>query len=65
MKIGVHTSFKISVFVFFRCIPRSGIAGSYGNFIFNFFIKVQLIYNVVLGFFFFFGRNRMVAFILS
>ena len=31
MNIGVHVSFQISVFVFFRYIPRSGIAGSYGN----------------------------------
>ena len=31
MNIGVHVSFRISVFVFFRSIPRSGIAGSYGR----------------------------------
>ena len=28
VNIGVHASFQISVFIFFRCIPRSGIAGS-------------------------------------
>ena len=31
MNIGVHVSFRISVFVFFGYIPRSGIAGSYGS----------------------------------
>ena len=36
MNIGVHISFQISIFVFFGKIPRSGIAGSYGNSIFNF-----------------------------
>lgn len=33
---GVHTSFLITVFVFLGKIPRSGIAGSYGSFIFYF-----------------------------
>ena len=36
MKIRVHVSFWISVFVFFRYISRSGIAGSYGSSIFVF-----------------------------
>ena len=36
MNFGVHVSFQISVFVFFRYIPRSGIAGSYGSCIFSF-----------------------------
>ena len=36
MKIGMHVSFQISVFIFFRYIPRSGIAGSYGSSIFSF-----------------------------
>ena len=37
MNTGVHVSFQISVFVlFFGYIPRSGIAGSYGNSIFSF-----------------------------
>ena len=36
MNIGVHVSFLISVFIFFEYIPRSGIAGSYGNSIFSF-----------------------------
>ena len=32
----LHVSFLISVFVFFGCIPRSGIDVSYGSSIFNF-----------------------------
>ena len=36
MNIGVHVSFQISVFAFFRCIPRGGIAGSYSSSIFSF-----------------------------
>ena len=36
MNTGVQVSFRISVFVFFRYIPRSGIAGSYGSSIFSF-----------------------------
>ena len=36
MNTGVHVSFQISVFVFFRYIPRSGIAESYGSSIFSF-----------------------------
>ena len=33
--IGVHVSFQISVFVVFRYIPKSGVAGSYGSSIFS------------------------------
>ena len=33
---GVHVSFRIRVFVFSGYMPWSGIAGSYGNFIFSF-----------------------------
>ena len=36
MNIGVHVSFQISVFIFFRYTPRTGIAGSYDNSIFSF-----------------------------
>ena len=32
MNIGVHVSFQTRVFVFPGCMPRSGIAGSYGNY---------------------------------
>ena len=33
---GVHASFWIRVFIFSRCMPSSGIAGSYGNSVFSF-----------------------------
>ena len=39
MNTGVHVSFQVSVFIFFRCIPKSGIAGSYGSY-FQFFEKL-------------------------
>ena len=35
MNIGLQVSFLIRVFIFFRYMPRSGIAGSYGNSIFR------------------------------
>ena len=31
VNIGVHVSFQIRVFIFSRCMPKSEIAGSYGN----------------------------------
>ena len=31
VNVGVRVSFQISVFVFFRLIPKCGIAGSYGS----------------------------------
>ena len=34
MNIGMHVPFKISVFIFFKYIPRSGIAGSDNSSIF-------------------------------
>ena len=37
MNFGVHVSFQVSVFLFFRYIPRSWIAESYGSFYFWFF----------------------------
>ena len=36
---GVHVSFWIKVFLFSRYMPRSGIAGSYGNSMFSFVKK--------------------------
>jgi len=35
MNLGMHTSFWISVFMFFEHIPRSGITGSHGSSILN------------------------------
>ena len=35
INIGVHISFPISFFIFFRYIPRNRIAGSYGSSIFS------------------------------
>ena len=36
MNIGVHVSFQIRVLIFSGYMPRSGIAGSYGNSSFSF-----------------------------
>ena len=36
MSMGVHISVQINVFIFFTCIPRSVIHGSYGSSIFSF-----------------------------
>ena len=42
MNTGVHVSFRIKVF--FGYMPSSGIAGSYGNFIFSFCKKPPYCY---------------------
>ena len=36
MNIVIHVSFQIRVFLFSGCMPRSGIAGSYGSSTFSF-----------------------------
>ena len=41
MNIGVHIHFQIIVFIFFRYIPRSGTAGTYGSSIFSYLKRLH------------------------
>ena len=45
MNIGVHLSFPISVFFFFRYIPRNKIGASYCSSIFNFLRNIHTIFH--------------------
>ena len=42
MNIEVHVSFQINAFIFFGYIPRSGIVGPHGSFIYSVLKKLSI-----------------------
>ena len=44
LNIGVHASFQIGVFLFFRYIPRSGITGLYNRYSFSILRNLHTIF---------------------
>ena len=47
MNIGLHVSFQFTVFIFSRYMPRSRIAGSYGNSICVYFKGSSILFSIV------------------
>ena len=45
MNIGMHISFQVSVLLLFECIPKSGLPGSYGNRILNFWRNLHSVFH--------------------